>query len=373
MDIAAADTVFLLGQHHDRAAFRRLVGERSELRGVRQLLLAHTAHGHEGCRLPVAEGDGAGLVEQQRIDVAGGFDGAAGHGEHVEPHQAVHAGDADGRQQRADGGRNERHEQRHDHHDGDRATGVGGEARYGRRGEHEDDGHARKENVERDLVRRLLTLGAFDQLDHAVEEGRALRCGDAHLEPVGDHQRAAGHGRAIAAGFANDRRGFAGNRRLVHRGDAFDHLAVGRNQIAGFDQHHLSRPELAGRSGHHECVFPIDDELRLGLLAGLPQACGLRLAAAFRHRLGEIGKEHGEPQPDHDLEGEAEMVGSVHPVADEKDGGERRHHLDHEHHRILHHGAWIELGEGRADGGQDDLGIGQRRDRHPFAQLRGFH
>ena len=49
------------------------------------------------CRLP--KRDRAGLVEQQRIDVAGGFDGTARHREHIEAHQPVHAGDADGRQQ----------------------------------------------------------------------------------------------------------------------------------------------------------------------------------------------------------------------------------------------------------------------------------
>ena len=35
--------------------------------------------------------------------------------------------------------------------------------------------------------------------------------------------------------------------------------------------------------------------------------------------------------------------------------------------------ARVELGEGRADRRQDDLGIGQRRDRHPLAQIGGFH
>jgi hypothetical protein len=35
-----------------------------------QLLLGDAAHGTEGGRLTVAERDGAGLVEQQRIDVA---------------------------------------------------------------------------------------------------------------------------------------------------------------------------------------------------------------------------------------------------------------------------------------------------------------
>ncbi len=47
-------------------------------------LLVDAADRDELRRLPVAEGDGAGLVEQQRVDVARGLDGAAGHGEHVE-------------------------------------------------------------------------------------------------------------------------------------------------------------------------------------------------------------------------------------------------------------------------------------------------
>ena len=136
---------------------------------------------------------------------------------------------------------NQRHEQRHENDDRDRPAGVSRKARDGRRGEDEDDGHAGEQNVQRDLVRRLLALRPFDQGNHAVEEGRALRRGDTHLEPVGDHQRAAGDGRAVAAGLANDRRGLSGDGRLVDRGDALDHLAVGGDQVAGFDQHDLTR------------------------------------------------------------------------------------------------------------------------------------
>ena len=127
--VAAADAVFLLGQHDDRAAFRRLVGERGELRRIGQFLLGDAADRAELGRLAVAERDGAGLVEQQRVDVARRLDGAAGHGEHVEAHQPVHAGDADRREQRADGGRDQRDEQRDQHDDRDRAAGIGGEAR----------------------------------------------------------------------------------------------------------------------------------------------------------------------------------------------------------------------------------------------------
>ncbi len=66
-------------------------------------------------RHAVAERDGAGLVEQQHVDVAGRLDGAAAHREHVLAQQPVHAGDADGREQAADGGRDEADEQRDDH------------------------------------------------------------------------------------------------------------------------------------------------------------------------------------------------------------------------------------------------------------------
>ena len=72
--VAAADPVFLLGQHDDRAALRGFVGQRGELRRVGELLLGDAADRTERRRLAVAERDGAGLVEQQGIDVAGGLD-----------------------------------------------------------------------------------------------------------------------------------------------------------------------------------------------------------------------------------------------------------------------------------------------------------
>ena len=40
--------------------------------------------------------------------------------------------------------------------------------------------------------------------------------------------------------------------------------------------------------------------LGLGLLAGLAQRLGLGLAAPFGHRFGEVGEQHGEPQPERD-------------------------------------------------------------------------
>src|SRR5262249_48689756 len=58
---AAADGVLLLGQHDDRAPLRRLVGKGSKLGSIGKLLLGHAAHWTESGRLPVAEGDRAGL------------------------------------------------------------------------------------------------------------------------------------------------------------------------------------------------------------------------------------------------------------------------------------------------------------------------
>ena len=80
-------------------------------------LAVDAADGNELDRLAIAEGDGAGLVEQQRVDVARGFHGLAAHGEHVVLHDAIHAGDADGGKQAADGGGNQADQQRNQHGD----------------------------------------------------------------------------------------------------------------------------------------------------------------------------------------------------------------------------------------------------------------
>ena len=63
---------------------------------------------------------------------------------------------------------------------------------------------------------------------------------------------------------ANNRSGLSRNGRLVDRGDALDHLAVGGNQVAGFDEHDLTDPKLACRSRHDQPLLRIDDELGHG-------------------------------------------------------------------------------------------------------------
>ena len=149
--------------------------------------------------LAVAERDGAGLVEQQHVDVAGGLHRAARHGDHVRLDHAVHAGDADGRQQRADGGRDQADEQRHQHGDRDRASPARPRRRCRARTAAAWRVASRKMMVS--AASRMLSaisLGVFCRLapstsaimrSRNVSPGLAVTCDD---EPVGQHPGAAG-------------------------------------------------------------------------------------------------------------------------------------------------------------------------------------
>ena len=105
--LALAHSEALLGQHDDGTTLRGLVREGGELGGVGHLLLGVATHREEVRSHAVAEGYRPGLVEQKRLDVACGFHCPPTHGQHVALDEAVHAGDADGRQKSPDGRRDE--------------------------------------------------------------------------------------------------------------------------------------------------------------------------------------------------------------------------------------------------------------------------
>ena len=237
----------LLGEHDDRAAFGRLVGERRELRDLGQLALLDALEGQQLVRLAVPERDRPRLVEQQDIDVTRGLDGPAGHGEHVPLHEAIQAGDADRREQRADRRRDQRDEQSDEDGLREVCAGVKRERAQGHDSGEEGDRETGEQDVERDLVRGLAPISALDERDHAVEERLAGLLRDLDHEPVGEQSRPAGDGRAVAAGLADDRCGLARDRRLVDRADALDDLAVGRDDLAGLDDDHVAAAELRGR------------------------------------------------------------------------------------------------------------------------------
>ena len=189
-------------------------------------------------------------------------------------------------------------EERDENDDANPAAGVIRKARDGRDREDEDERQASEKNIERDFVRRFLPLRAFDKRDHPVEKGRAVRGGDANLDPVGKNPGAAGDGGTIAAALADDGRGFAGDRRFVDRGDAFDHFTVARDEVAGLDKNEIVL--LQGRRRDllvNEGLEP-SKTFRHGLGARLAQSRRLRLAAAFGHGLGEIREEQGDPEPE---------------------------------------------------------------------------
>ena len=177
----------------DGATLGRLVAERRDERGAQRVLLRDAGSRDDPGRQPIAEGDGAGLVEQDHVDVAGGLDGAAAHGQHVEAGHAVHAGDADRRQQAADRGRDEAHQERDQLDDADGLTGEHPERPERDHGQQEHERQAGEQDRERDLVRRPLPLGALDERDHPVQERLARVGRDADDELVADDLRAAGH------------------------------------------------------------------------------------------------------------------------------------------------------------------------------------
>src|SRR5262245_46058148 len=82
-EVALTQVELLLREDHDRAAFGRLVGDRGELGCFGKLLLGNAGRRKERGGLAIAERDRAGLVEEQDVDVAGGFHRAARHSDDV--------------------------------------------------------------------------------------------------------------------------------------------------------------------------------------------------------------------------------------------------------------------------------------------------
>ena len=116
-------------------------------------------------------------------------------------------------------------------------------------------------------------------------------------------------------------------------------VAVGGDHLARGDDDLVA--EAKGRARHvleRAVAPPVRDRLR----ASLAQLVRLRLAASLGDGLGEVGEEDGEPQPDRDEPGEEARVG------DREDGDEHAPDLDHEHDRVAHHPARIELEEALA-------------------------
>ena len=333
-DIARPRSPYCFGQHDDAAAFGRFVGKRGQLGRIGHLLHAHPLGRQEFGRLAIPQGDRAGLVQQQHIHVACGFSRPAAHGEHVFLHEPVDPGNADGAQKPADRGRDQAHQQRGQH--GDRKVHPGIDAEKFQADHHhkEDDRQRRQQDRERDLVGCLLALGAFDQVDHVIEETLARVGGNADHQPIRQDLGAAGHRVPVAAGFPYHRRRLARDGRLVHRGRTLNDLAVGGYGLAGGDHHDVPFPHLIRRDVL-DARSAVHAAMRNGQGAGLAQRVGLGLPAPFGHGFRKIGEQHREPEPEGDLQGETERL-ALRPK-DQRKGGERGTDLRDEHDRVLQH------------------------------------
>src|SRR4029077_3400232 len=148
------------------------------------------------------------------------------------------------------------------------------------------------QNVQRDLVRGLLSAGSFDQRDHAVDKALARFLSNLHDDSVRQHSRTTSHRTAVAAALPDHWRALARNRALIDASDAIDDVTVARNHVSGLADHPIARPEvrrwdwLLGPVEHGGIDEPTSD----GVGLGAAQRLGLRLPAALGDSFREVGE-----------------------------------------------------------------------------------
>ena len=107
-------------------------------------------------------------------------------------------------------------------------------------------------------------------------------------------------------------------------------------------------------------------QARDGVGAHGAQGVGLRLAAALGQRLGEVGEDDGQPQPERDREREPRrlVAAAQRRAAEDLDqprhGRDHRADLDHEHHGVADLDARVELGQRSEDRRAQELGCEER-------------
>ena len=85
------------------------------------------------------------------------------------------------------------------------------------------------------------------------------------------------------------------------------------------------------------------------------------LIESFGDHLGKVREEDREPQPEHDLEGEAKIWRAGDEIAHEKHRRQHRHDADDEHHGITGQRFRVQFPERIAERGDDDAGIEDAR------------
>jgi hypothetical protein len=256
----------------------------------------------KGDRHAVAQSDCARLVEKQDVDVSGRFDRASAHRKNVALEYAIHARNANGAEQAADSCRNQANQQRNQNRNRELSGGIDPEWLQRYADEQKNERQRGEQNRQRDFVWSFLTARTFHESNHAIEKTAALFHRYPNDNAVAQHTRAASYRAAIAAAFANHRSGFAGDGSFINAGDPFNHIAICGNHVAGLANDEVAL--LQDWCGHF-FLTAIVEAARHRFLTSSSQTGGLRLAATFGNSFGEIGEEHGEPQPDRQLRNEA--------------------------------------------------------------------
>ena len=325
---------------------------------------ASIRHGHAGRREElgghaVAERDGAGLVEEQRVHVARGLHRATAHGEDVLAEQPVHPGDADGREQPADGGGDEADQQRHDGRRREPDARVAGHGDERHAGEEEDQGQARPAGCA--ARSRWASSGATAPSTSAIIRSRKDSPGstrDPDHDPIGEDPGSAGDGRAVAAGLADHRSRLAGDGRLVDRGDPLDDVPVAGDHLAGLAPP-PGRPCRSAEAGTSSSCPP--DELagrHLLRIRRSDSAWALpRPSATASAKLAKTTVNHSHMLTESVNQPGAALRRVGDAVAQPEQRGEDAAHLDHEHDRVLRHQPRVELAQALerppAEGGRD--------------------
>ena len=101
-------------------------------------------------------------------------------------------------------------------------------------------------------------------------------------------------------------------------------------------------------------------DVRGGLRLGAAQRIGLRFAAALRHGFSEVREQHREPEPQSDLQVEAEVSLVTAVIREQQHRREDAADFYDEHDGVLHHGGGIEFDERVDTGAAHDLRVEER-------------
>ncbi len=111
--------------------------------------------------------------------------------------------------------------------------------------------------------------------------------------------------------------------------------------MAGLDIDHVTQAQQA--AGYIFKATAGGVALGNGLALGFTESLGLRLAAAFCHGFSKVGEQNGEPEPESDLEIEAESHAMIHRVVNEERRSQHATDFHDKHDGILDHPARIQF------------------------------